>query len=465
MRSDPPDPVRRRSRLRGLALLLGAWLLVLGVCELALRSMVRDSEPAWGELFGLQLPPFRLFPDGTFVPTDREAPIQGLVIDGKQITRADLWGYSRDDDLCGYTVEEGRTSANGWWQSNSLGARDRDETPFAKPPGARRWLAFGDSYTNGSRVPQEEAWPNVLDRRSGSVEVINLGVDGYGVAQSYQRYTRLRSELDHDLVLLTFVPSLNLQRDVNVLRTLLGWKSPKVMPRFVLEGERLELVPPLYATVEAARADNVDGPSGTLREHLRSYDRLYFPSKHESPRVVGRLVVYKLLARLDFTRRERRLRDELMTPSSEAMQVSGRLFRHMGSEVVGDGKTFVLVFLPRKYDIERARSRPAYLERWNTLVASACPPSGTRCIDLLDSMMALPPAELDVGHGSHYGPRANAAIARLLWERLEGTQYSSSTQRLPAESSALRRRHFFGEPARRENTASSSSRIFSRPAT
>ena len=45
------------------------------------------------------------------------------------------------------------------------------------------------------------------------------------------------------------------------------------------------------------------------------------------------------------------------------------------------------------------------------------------------------------------------------------TQYSSSTQRRPAISSALRRSHFSGEPARRANTRSSSRRIFSSPAT
>src|SRR5262249_55162564 len=63
---------------------------------------------------------------------------------------------------------------------NALGFRER-RLPSPKPPGVRRVVALGDSFTQGYGVAENEAWPRrletLLDAR-GRYEVVNLGVPG-----------------------------------------------------------------------------------------------------------------------------------------------------------------------------------------------------------------------------------------------------------------------------------------------
>jgi len=93
-------------------------------------------------------------------------------------------------------------------EHNSTGFRD-EEFQLEKPAGEFRVLAIGDSFTYGSGVLMEDAWPHVLERRLGEsgrkVQVINCGfAAGYSPA-SYE--TWLESDgllLEPDLVVIGF---------------------------------------------------------------------------------------------------------------------------------------------------------------------------------------------------------------------------------------------------------------------
>jgi lysophospholipase L1-like esterase len=69
---------------------------------------------------------------------------------------------------------------------NSRGFRDV-ERPVGKPPGTKRILCLGDSFTWGWGVEQDEIYTTVLGRRYAeagtSVEVLNAGVGGYSTDQ------------------------------------------------------------------------------------------------------------------------------------------------------------------------------------------------------------------------------------------------------------------------------------------
>lgn len=85
--------------------------------------------------------------------------------------------------------------------TNSLGLRGAE--PRAA---ARRVLVLGDSMTFGHGVGDAETYPYFLEQRlragGEDVAVLNGGVKGYGLDQSYRRFRRRLRKLAPDLVVL-----------------------------------------------------------------------------------------------------------------------------------------------------------------------------------------------------------------------------------------------------------------------
>jgi hypothetical protein len=400
--------------LKRALLVLGATIFALLAVECILRACVVPISGAAGSLFGTTLPPARLIPVEPPRPPLRAGRTGRVGYD-------DLTGLVRDDPVLGYAPREHAASTNGWWQSNNLGARARHDTSPAVPVGTTRVLVFGDSFASGSRVPQESAWPAVLEAAHPDLEVVSLGVDGYSLAQSLLRYRAVRDTVAHDVVALTLSPGADLWRDVNTLRALAGWRSYRVMPRFVLDGG-LRLVPSPYQTPVAIYADNRDGLSPRLREHLRRYDRFYVPWMYEpTPGVAARSILVKLaLARWHAALVERFHR-EALDPGSEAVAVSAAIIHTMRDEVVGRGARFLLVLLPSEIDVGRLRRRRGYHDQW-IAIARAVASEGVACVDLANPMLAAPD-QLDRGFdGTHHGPRANRLIAATVGGALATTQ-------------------------------------------
>lgn len=101
---------------------------------------------------------------------------------------------------------------------------------------------YGESFTYGSEVGDEDAWGNRLAAKL-EARVDNFGVGGYGTDQAFLRF-QLNTN-DHSRVVVLGIVTENLMRNVNQYRDLLyasgglGFK-----PRFVLNATNgLELVP------------------------------------------------------------------------------------------------------------------------------------------------------------------------------------------------------------------------------
>lgn len=108
---------------------------------------------------------------------------------------------------------------SGWWtqeerefsvpvEINAQGWRDVPRAP-EKPPGVSRIVVLGDSFAEAMQVPLEVAFPRVLEqelnRRLGRrVEVINMGVSGYGTAGELLLLRRDGARYQPDLVLVAF---------------------------------------------------------------------------------------------------------------------------------------------------------------------------------------------------------------------------------------------------------------------
>jgi hypothetical protein len=122
------------------------------LAEVAGRLLVQPDERGSGSLFGIVLPPLRLFPPERHERAPRDAPFRDLVVDGRRITIGDAAGFHRFDILLGYTTLENKVSLYGWWQSNEIGARESGPTDRRVAPGQQRWLLLGESFAHGSTL-------------------------------------------------------------------------------------------------------------------------------------------------------------------------------------------------------------------------------------------------------------------------------------------------------------------------
>jgi hypothetical protein len=423
-----------RARTINVLLVLISCLLAVAAFEGVARLFVSPCENCWGELFGRQLPPFELISEDAFLESDRDAWYRNLIVDGRRITAGDMLGIFREDSILGYAPKENAISTNDWWQVNNVGARSRVDLDTAYSNA--RVLVFGESFTNGSRLRQEETWPYLLNQLDDRFEVVNFGVDGYSMGQSYLRYRVLSESIEHDTAVLIFVPTEDLFREVNTLRTLVGWDMPMVLPRFVVAGDSIRLVRAPYSSMAEMITANSERVSPLLREHLRAYDRFYSASQYENARFGGKLVSGKLLARWKFIRMRRSLMRQTLNIDSESITIASALFARMKREVGDKSRSFVLVIMPGARDLAQYRKDETFRHRWTRMRDRVCPDS-LSCLDLMENMVDLEPGQVDVGYdGTHYGPEASAAIAEIVHHRLGerlavGTRRSSHSRESP----------------------------------
>lgn len=137
-----------------------------------------------------------------------------------------------------------KSPGDSLYSSNSSGLRGTAEVETTPTPGRLRIACFGDSFTHGDDVREADSWPRRLATASGTLEVLNFGVPGYGPDQSLLRYRKLGRKFKADVALLAVT-------DENAARLLTGFRPfytfyflrqddllfPK--PRFVAEAGRL----------------------------------------------------------------------------------------------------------------------------------------------------------------------------------------------------------------------------------
>lgn len=90
--------------------------------------------------------------------------------------------------------------------SNTQGLRGRREYAVPKPPGVQRVLVLGDSFTFGDEVSDDETYCHLLQASlPADVEILNLGVHGYGHDQMLLYLQEVGARYQPDVVLLGFV--------------------------------------------------------------------------------------------------------------------------------------------------------------------------------------------------------------------------------------------------------------------
>lgn len=214
----PLRPARHRLRLvRGVILLAVALLLPEATARLALGSdtfLARIASP-------FDEPSWRL--RWVNRHRDGDAPA-GFSFDRHHPLR----GWALAPDLRNVEVFGGKRLS-----SNARGLRGAREVAPTKPPGTIRVAIFGDSFTFGEGVSDDETFAHQLELLLPGVEVLNFGVHGYGHDQQLLYLREVLPVVKPDIVLVGHVTD-------DSLRNMLGFRS-FAKPRFRLDAGELVL--------------------------------------------------------------------------------------------------------------------------------------------------------------------------------------------------------------------------------
>ncbi len=156
------------------------------------------------------------------------------------------WSTVIYDERLGWTYRPHAIRQYGDFTVNGVGIRARREYSQSPPPDHLRIALFGDSFTAGDDVSDDETWSYLLERVLAAAgvraEVLNFGAGAYGMDQAYLRWLHQGKTFAPDLVIFGLQPD-NLKRNLNVFRQLMNINGPPFSkPRFALAADGLHLL-------------------------------------------------------------------------------------------------------------------------------------------------------------------------------------------------------------------------------
>ena len=304
---------------------------------------------------------------------------------------------------------------------NSQGIRaDHDFAHFIHSEVVRA-SAFGDSFTFGEEVANEDTWEHQLEEQDARMEVLNFGVGAYGLDQAYMRYMQDGISFHSDIVFIGFM-SENIYRNLNVFRPFYHSSYATnfyTKPRFLLANDSLVLLDnPLRTTSDYWRL--VRNDEIVLRE-IGNQDYFYQIKYTAGP--MDLLPSMRLLKIATRSVKERL--NPVVTPEgsyavhSEGFLLTTRLLEEFYCAALRHESLPVIVIFPDLGDFRRHRSHQA--KRYEPLLEQLHIKK-LRVLDILDALVAfdsaLPTDQLTVGKWGHFSRRGNSIVATFLQDYL-----------------------------------------------
>lgn len=342
-------------------------------------------------------------------------PVDAISTKHKTILRELIAGkgdYLEFSPALGWTIRKNGRSAT--CQANSSGMRGTREYELQRPAAVLRVATFGDSFTHGDAVANEETWQARIEQVDQGLEVMNFGVGGYGLDQAYLRYGLEGRHYKPQVVVIGFMTE-DIFRNVNTYRPFFYPDTglPLAKPRYIISGGKLSLLPnPMQSIDHYARL--LLQPREVLSA-LGSNDYYY---KHRytshpldwSPTIRTAVMVRHEARKRLFDDVDVQSVDELYKADSEAARVTQLLFSSFYNDVLSNQSTPVIVIFPGEEDVRRFQNnRP---KSYSSLL-SFFTVKGYEYVDLTDTFkaaLALHRGQ-DLFHADHYTPYANRLVA------------------------------------------------------
>ena len=327
--------------------------------------------------------------------------------------------YLLHSPALGWTIKP-----QGYWENlyraNSKGVRaDKDYQPFPRS-NAVRIATFGDSFTHGEEVKNDDTWQEQLNRLCPQLEVINFGVGGYGLDQSFLRYEN-EGKLYHPHIILIGFMQENINRSVNVFRPFYVEGLPLTKPRFIVEDDALTLLPNPMPDLTAYKK-LLNNPEPFLSQfgqndfHFSVRVRASFLDFSPSVRMI-KLIYQKLYNRYLIYSDRAIYKNGYLNPKGEAFVIIKKLFDQFYAEAQHSESLPIIVLFPCRVDMERyfKNNIKIYEPLVNYFMLQ-----NYQYIDLFDvfKKYAQSVPLKDLFMQDHYSPLGNSIVARGLLDYL-----------------------------------------------
>jgi hypothetical protein len=312
------------------------------------------------------------------------------------------------DPQTGWAIGPNRQSSDGRYRSGPEGLRTSEVgESFAELPRRRLVAVMGDSFAFGEEVLNRDTFATKIQEGLGSdYRVLNFGVPGFGVDQSYLRYLHHAMPWRPDIAVLTFVWH-DLFRTYSVYTAIAfpHWDMPFSKPRFVLEGGRLqELNVPtstpdeIFATERIQDLPLLDLAIGydpyEWRDEWRGYPYLIRFGLTQISRLPGQP-----------TRRVFRTPTPAPKQGDEPLLALNRaILADFTARALAMGSQPLIVYLPSRDDYRLETTIGRELVRSSDL----------QIYDATECLADMSPDEAFVEGDPHYAPPGNAAIGKCI---------------------------------------------------
>ena len=346
-------------------------------------------------------------------------PIENTVISEKdqakikQLISEDTVYYVHDPDL-GWSIKP--NGGNDEVKANALGIRSSIEYTQTPPPNRIRIAAFGDSFTHGDNVSNNQTWETTLESLDSRLEVMNFGVGGYGPDQAYLRYKLQGKQTQPNVVLIGFM-SENIYRIVNRFRPFYMPKTglPLAKPRFILNGQALRLLPNPLPTLRSYE-ELISNPQDVLPQ--LGVNDYHYSIAYQSGDLdlLATVRLWKMGYSRIAEREPIRKWSGSYNPESEAFHLLVEILSAFYAEVLQDGAIPIVVIFPNSRDMSTVLSGGSlcYLPLIDSLRQR-----GMRTIDGFSAFESVVSEEsLKEVVSGHYTARGNAIFGRYLLKAL-----------------------------------------------
>ncbi len=325
------------------------------------------------------------------------------------------------DEWMGWTFRPDSVRQGGGFTINSAGFRSRRDFDPSPPADTLRIAVFGDSFTAGDDVNDDEVWSYLLERELNEAgirtEVLNFGVGAYGMGQAYLRWQHLGKRFSPDIVIFGLQPE-NLKRNVNVFRQLLHRSGPPFSkPRFALIDDELQLL-----NVPTLPPEQLIDVFANFSDHPLAPFEFYYQSRFRAARWWS---ASRLLSLIFEALRQDDDDPGIYTAGSEGGDLGKAIVDAFAQDVLEDGAEYVVLHLPLQSHLIRyfsnlPRPRPVY----DFLLEHS-----REAYHYIPFEEHLQPIHVDDEYWSatkHYGPRIHAVLAEVVADEIAACIESGS---------------------------------------